>query len=276
MPRFCMLASGSSGNAAYIDADGVGILIDMGLGPRMLGARLAAIGASWKSIHAVVLTHVHSDHWKDRTLAQLRSHRIPLYCHAAHAEVLSRYAQSYQPLHDAGLVRAFEAHQAVVLPGGLSCLPIPIPHDSDPTFAFRIDGPPDLLGGCWSVGYAADLGNMPAQLIELFRDVHLLALEFNHDEEMERSSGRPRQLIDRVLGEHGHLSNRQAAESLDLILQRSSHTNLRHLVQLHLSSHCNRPVLAQAAARKVVEKSGRTIDVHTAYPDRTTKALLVG
>src|SRR5262249_51226208 len=82
-------------------------------------------------------------------------------------------------------------------PGGLTCRSIPVPHDCDPTFAFRIDGPVGLFGPQWSVGYAADLGVAPPELIEAFADVNVLAIEFNHCEQMEQASGRPWFLIRR-------------------------------------------------------------------------------
>src|ERR1044071_1470020 len=43
--RFTVLASGSSGNAALLETDGFGLLIDCGLHPRMLTGRLQEIGA---------------------------------------------------------------------------------------------------------------------------------------------------------------------------------------------------------------------------------------
>ena len=54
--------------------------------------------------------------------------------------------------------------------------------------------------GCWT-GAAADA----------LTDVDLLAVEFNHDVEMQRRSGRPWHLIARNLGDRGHLSNDQGA-----------------------------------------------------------------
>src|SRR5262249_29353606 len=55
--RFTVLASGSAGNASLIETGGFGLLLDAGLGPRQLGARLASVGASWQDIHGVLLTH---------------------------------------------------------------------------------------------------------------------------------------------------------------------------------------------------------------------------
>lgn len=273
MPKFCVLASGSSGNAAFLQADGFGLLIDAGLNPRLLASRLAMIGASWGNVNAVLLTHVHTDHWKDRTLAQLRAMKIPLYCHHGHQEYLAYGGLAFDTLRAAGLVNTFEAEASFALPAGLRCLPIAVPHDSDPTYAFRIDGPPGLFGESWSLGYASDLGCVPPPLIEAFQDVNTLAVEFNHDEEMERRSGRPRHLIARVLGDQGHLSNRQAAAYVRKIIEEGGAGTLRHLVQLHLSRNCNMPGLAQVEAKRVLGGIGRPVGLTTASQDRPTKVI---
>ena len=94
--RFTVLASGSAGNASLIDANGFGVLLDAGLGPRQLAGRLAAVGASWENVQAVLLTHTHSDHWRDTTLVHLKRRSIPLYCHAGHHDAL-RLAQPLSP-----------------------------------------------------------------------------------------------------------------------------------------------------------------------------------
>jgi hypothetical protein len=105
--------------------------------------------------------------------------------------------------------------------------------------------------------------------------VDLLAVEFNHDEEMERSSGRSPHLIARVLGDEGHLSNHQAAGLLRAVLARTPNGRLRHVVQLHLSRECNRPALARAAAQAIlVERDG--VSLHTAEQDRSGATLILG
>jgi len=275
MPRFSVLASGSSGNAAFVQLEGFGLLIDIGLGPRLISSRLAAIGMSWRDVNAVLLTHVHTDHWKDRTLAQLCTQRIPLYCHSEHVECM-RWSESFEPLRSAGLVRHFEADSPWKIADGLQCRALPVPHDSPPTFAFRLDGGPGLFHGEWSLGYAADLGVVPSNIVEAFRDVQVVALEFNHDVDLQRRSGRSASLIARVLGEQGHLSNRQAAEALSAILERSQPGSVRHVVQLHLSQQCNRPALAQEAARQVLQSACSAIELHTACHDRPTRLIDLG
>src|SRR5947209_2939530 len=105
--QFTVLASGSGGNASLLDADGFGVLLDVGLGPRQLAARLASVGASWKNVHAVLLTHTHGDHWTEATLNHLLKHNIPLYCHPEHHAVLQTYCLAFPKLCAAGQVRDY-------------------------------------------------------------------------------------------------------------------------------------------------------------------------
>src|SRR5258707_600184 len=79
---------------------------------------------------------------------------------------------------------------------------IRVSHDSDPTFAFRIDAH-DSPGLAWAVGYASDLGCGSDELVAAFAGVDVLALEYNHDVKLERRSPRPKFLVDRVLSDSG-------------------------------------------------------------------------
>ncbi|MGH7222666.1 MAG: MBL fold metallo-hydrolase, partial [Gemmataceae bacterium] len=124
--RFTVLASGSGGNVSLVESGGFGVLIDAGLGPRQIGTRLAQVGLSWSAVHAVLLTHTHSDHWKDATLLHLQRHKIPLWCHAGHHTVLRTYSDGFLALHDAGLVRSFEPREAFELSPHLRGRALPV------------------------------------------------------------------------------------------------------------------------------------------------------
>ncbi len=241
--RFTVLASGSGGNASLVESDGFGVLIDVGLGPRQIASRLSKVGLSWSAVQAVLLTHTHSDHWRDATLAHLHRHKIPLWCHAGHHTVLRTYADGFLSLHSAGLVRSFEPHEDFELSSGLHCRALPVRHDGGATFGFRLEGSADLFGQRGAIGYVADLGCWDDELAAQLAEVDLLAVEFNHDVAMQQASGRTARLIQRVLGDNGHLSNVQAAALVRAVLARSTVGRVRHLVQLHLSRDCNRPAL---------------------------------
>ena len=61
---FFSLSSGSCGNCSYLGNDRYGILIDAGLGPRVIKKRLAEYGVDLSSIMAILITHDHYDHIK--------------------------------------------------------------------------------------------------------------------------------------------------------------------------------------------------------------------
>jgi phosphoribosyl 1,2-cyclic phosphodiesterase len=273
--RFSMLASGSSGNACLIEVDGFGLLLDAGLGPRLLASRLSTVGVTWSHIHAVVLTHTHGDHWNDRTLAHLHRLRIPLYCHPHHHVTLRGASMAFTTLRRANLVKDYEPGQPLQLAPALRCFPLPVLHD-DTTCGFRFEALPDLFGHTATLGYVADLGCWQPGLADVLTDVDLLALEFNHDVILEETSGRSPALIFRVLGDRGHLSNTQAAGLLREVLKRSQPGRLRHLVQLHLSRQCNRPAIAVDAARVVLRELNADLAIHTARQDRVGPSLTVG
>jgi phosphoribosyl 1,2-cyclic phosphodiesterase len=265
--RFTVLASGSSGNASLLEADGFGLLIDCGLHPRFLTARLQSIGTSWERVSAVLLTHTHTDH--------LRSRRIPLYGHPDHFTQLECAAPAFASLRTAGLARAYLEATPFELSKQLTCRPLRVSHDSLPTFGFRIDGRDGGPDPAWAIGYAADLGCGSPEIIDAFAGVDILALEFNHDEMMERRSKRPRFLKDRVMGDRGHLSNSQAAEIATAIASCSGEGFPRHLIQLHLSRECNTPELASTAGREALAVLSPTTEIITARQDAAAKTILL-
>jgi phosphoribosyl 1,2-cyclic phosphodiesterase len=267
--RFCVLGSGSSGNASYLEADGFGVLLDIGLGPRRLARGLADAGARWDDVRAVLLTHTHGDHWHEATFKHLLRRRIPFHCHEQHAGVLKRYGAAFAELRDAGLVRIYEIDQPVPL-GPLSGLPFAVPHDDEPTCGFRIHGSAGALG------YVADLGSWSEAIVRQLCDVDILAVEFNHDVHLERGSGRTPMLIDRVLGNLGHLSNDQGAELVAQVLRRSEPGRTRHLMLLHLSRQCNHPRLARAAAAEVVARHATGLTIHVSRHNTASRVLSTG
>ncbi len=273
--RFTVLASGSSGNASLVQSAGFGVLIDVGLGPRQIGSRLAQVGLSWSAVQAVLLTHTHTDHWKEATLLHLHRYKIPLWCHDGHHTVLRTYSDGFLALHTAGLVHSFEPNADFELSPNLRCRALPVRHDGGATFGFRLESSGDLFGHGGAIGYVADLGCWDEELVAQLTDVDLLAVEFNHDVAMQQSSGRAQRLIQRILGEEGHLSNAQAAALVRAVIERSTAGRLRHLVQLHLSRECNRPALAREVARMLLEELEISIGLHTAEQNATSVTLNV-
>ncbi len=272
--QLTILASGSSGNASLLELDDFGLLIDGGLGPKQLATRLRLVGRSWDDVHAMILTHTHGDHWSLRTLQQMAHRRRPVYMHAGHQRNLQTSCPAIALLRAANVLRTYDHDQWLTLGPGLRCLPSEVQHDGGPTFGFRFEAGGDLFHKAWAAAYFCDLGCVDARVAELAADVDVLALEFNHDVELQKNSGRHPMLIARCLGDEGHLSNEQAAALLQHVLNHSRRGRLRHLVQLHLSRQCNRPSLARQAALAVIEPLAAEVAVHTASQHEPTPTLI--
>ena len=260
--QFAVLASGSRGNATLIQAGGAGLLVDLGVGPRALAERLVSVGAHWDQVAAAVLTHTHGDHVDNNTLHDMARRRVWLYCHDGHRADLSRHT-GFQALEGGGLVRGYD-DRPFLTPSGLRVEPVELRHDGGPTYGFRVEAKPGRNARSVAIGYMADTGSWSPGMADLFSGVDLLGVEFNHDVEMQRRSPRSAFLIARNLGDRGHLSNRQGADFVTAVLDRSGRGAVRHLVLLHLSQQCNTPALAIRCARAAIRGTGRRVTVHAA------------
>ena len=76
--KFCVLGSGSRGNATYLESGSTSILIDAGMSGIELQKRLAAIGVELSAIHAILVTHEHNDHIQSVGVLSRRV-KIPVY-----------------------------------------------------------------------------------------------------------------------------------------------------------------------------------------------------
>ena len=265
--QFDLLASGSSGNASLLRVGDRRLLLDGGLPPARLTSLLAEVGVDWSGVHAFLLTHTHSDHWHPGIIETLSQRRIPLYCHGSHRKALQAGATAFVSLGFSGLLRYFEPGRAFEPLSSVRCRPLAVPHDGGATFGFRFDG------AGWGLAYAADLGSWDKNLAPAFADVDLLALEFNHDLDLQRASRRPGWLVNRVLGDHGHLSNFQGARLLKECLQASAQRMPRHVVQLHLSKDCNTPELAAQAAQAILDEFQVPAKLHTTWQGQRVPSI---
>jgi phosphoribosyl 1,2-cyclic phosphodiesterase len=274
--HFTVLASGSSGNVSFLEVAGRGHLLDIGLGPRQIAQRLAVHGATWNCIQSVLLTHTHADHWKEATLRHLCRRRIPIYCHRDHHEMLGSGGIAFEQLKKNKLVNTYEAGTEFSLSSELRCKPIALSHDSGATFGFRFEAETGAADVKRTLAYATDLGCWDNAVAHELCGADLLALEFNHDVGLEYASGRPAQLIARVLGERGHLSNHQAAALVADIFQRGGGQRLLHLVLLHLSQECNKPELAATVAQTLASQFAPHLHVHAARQDQPSPRFTLG
>lgn len=226
MLRFRSLGSGSTGNAALVEATSGGrtsrLLIDCGFGLRQLDLRLAKAGLAATDIDAIFVTHEHGDHI-GCAHSLSRRNRIPVWM--SEGTWLATGGRDFEGRLN--LARD-DAEFAV---GDIAVQPFTVPHDAREPLQLRCSD------GARTLGVLTDLGHATAHVLSRLSGVHALLLEFNHDSELLANSAYPAFLKLRVGGRHGHLSNEAAAD----IARAVRHEGLRHVVAAHLSEQNNRP-----------------------------------
>ena len=237
MLRFRSLASGSSGNATLIEAsDGLHhtrVLVDCGLGLRQLLARLAVEGLGPADLDGIFITHEHGDHIGCAPMLVAR-YGVPLWTSAGTAQ----YA-AFAGLESAlNLVRDGQLFAI----GGIQFHPFTVPHDAREPLQLR------CTDGDRVLGLMTDIGHVTGHALAALAGCHALVLESNHDVELLAQSRYPDFLKRRVGGQHGHLSNVQAAAALGAL----RHDRLNTVVAAHLSERNNRPELVSRAFAAVL------------------------
>lgn len=245
MIRFSVLASSSRGNATVISGGGTHVLVDTGISALRIRKGLAECGLSEAALSGVFFTHEHQDHVCGLgVLAKKRS--LPLYC--------SRYlARDLRGMAPNATFTYLEPGQTVQV-GALKVTPFCVSHDAaDPLgYVFECEGV--------RLGYVTDTGIIMRGMPELLAGVQGLYLESNYDLDMLESSGRPYELINRISGRWGHLSNLQACEFIRSV----GHTGLQHLVLAHISPECNTPAKARAAMQTTLDDLNLPTQLHCA------------
>lgn len=233
------LSSGSKGNAYVIEQGGEALLVDCGIGPRILKARMSAFFTDELRFHGVLITHNHSDHVSG-LVAFLRNHPgVPVFANEMTADAVS-YETGVPP--DAFV--CFENGQDFDV-GPFRVEPFPVPHDASDPVGF-------LITGLKTYFHATDVGTPLDSVGRRLSSAEMATIEFNHDPVMLRTSGRQPSLIRRISGPRGHLSNDDASG----FLTRFASASLEKIALAHLSQDCNVPHLALECARSALASAG--------------------
>ena len=223
-----------------IEHRGVCIMVDCGFGPREALRRLARLGVEPASVHALFLTHEHTDHVSG-ALALARRLHIPVHCSAGTRREIRPQEQDD--------IREFAGQTVDV--DGLGVDPYPVPHDAREPVQFVVTAAGRRLG------ILTDVGMSTPHIERMLTGCDALFLECNHDRDLLRSGGYPEFLKARIGGRTGHLANADAAA----LLERLDRSHLQHVVAAHLSRSNNTPALARAALAPVLDWSPEAIVV---------------
>ena len=167
MLRFFCLGSGSSGNCYCLFTENDGLMIDAGIGIRLLKRSFKEYGLSLSQIHHILVTHDHADHVKSVGSISLDYH-LPVYAtQLVHAGIERNYcvrkkvAPAYMEVIDKG--RPFQVGDFTVTPFG-------VPHDSSDNVGYKIE--------CGNIVFTlmTDIGHVTDEMKAVISETNYLSL----------------------------------------------------------------------------------------------------
>jgi phosphoribosyl 1,2-cyclic phosphodiesterase len=249
--RVALLASGSAGNAALIDAGGDRVLVDAGLSADSIERALDLLGVPPRSVGAILLTHEHDDHARGAGAFGRTAGALVF----ANGATISAAGGALGEV----AVRPFETGRPFEV-GPFGVTAFPVPHDAAEPVAFSI-----RVGGRRIV-IATDLGSADETLDAHIAEADLIVLESNYDVGLLHVSAYPWFLKNRILSGRGHLSNDDAARALARASVRLHPQRSRIICLAHLSEVNNLAALARDIVRDALARAGRAADSVLAVP----------
>lgn len=259
MLKFISFGSGSSGNCYYLFTQTDGLLIDAGVGIRLLKRQFRDFGLSLKNIKNVLITHDHADHVK--SVGSLSGDfNLPIYTtNKVHEGINKNYCVK-RKIHPSCVKLIYKNTTYQI--GEFKVTPFGVPHDSTDNVGYKIE----YEGSVFCL--MTDVGHVTEEMKGFVTEANYLVIEANYDKEMLYAGSYPMHLKERITGENGHLSNNECAETL----VNNASPNLKQVWLCHLSEENNHPELARKTVESVLRSNGIIcgVDFHLEILKRKT------
>ena len=228
--KYSILASGSTGNAFYLETPKQKILVDAGLSGKKIESLMSEIGRDLHDVDALLLTHEHSDHIKGAGILA-RKYGFDVYANEAtwaeldSKNMIGKVNPDQKKIFELGKMKTF---------GDLDIESFGVSHDAvAPQFyRFMKDGKSFVL--LTDTGYVSD------RMRGTIENADAYLMESNHEVEMLRNGPYPWSTKQRILSDRGHLSNEDGAEAAFEVLGNKT----KRIFLGHLSLHNNIKELA--------------------------------
>lgn len=256
--KFSVLASGSTGNAIYVETEEARLLIDAGLSGKRIEQLMSEVDIDPTSLDALLVTHEHADHIKGLGI-MARRYNLPIFANGPTWDVLppliGEVNEAQKQIFETGAVKQF---------GNLTVESFGISHDAAEPMGFC------FYEGDLKLSLTTDTGYVSEKVKAKISGSDVMIFESNHDVEMLRMGSYPWSIKRRILSDYGHLSNEMAGDALIDIM--NGDTDRVYLA--HLSKDNNIPQLAHLTVKNILEEHGITegkdITLFETYPDKPT------
>lgn len=238
--KVSLLASGSKGNCCFVETKNNSFLIDVGMTCAYIEKELNAIKKTGKNIDAVFITHTHADHINGLKVFVKKYNPI-IYVSE----------KMYQELKDVVCSDNYVILEKELKIDDLTVTTIKTSHDADDSlgYIFEEDG--------HSLVYITDTGYINTKNHEKLSNKNMYILESNHDIDMLMNNPKyPYHLKQRILGDKGHLSNKDCSYYLSKFIT----DNTKYIVLAHLSEHNNTPSLALEQLQSTLKENNKKCD----------------
>lgn len=238
--QFSVLASGSTGNAIYVEANDQAFLVDAGLSGKQMTNLFEQIGRDIKNLSGILVTHEHSDHIKGLGVLA-RKHKLPIYANEktwqAMNGLIGEISTDQKFVFQTGAVKTF---------GSLDIESFGVSHDAaEPMFyVFHHEG--KKLALITDTGYVSD------KMKGTIRNADAFVFESNHDVSMLQMGHYPWSIKRRILSDVGHVSNEDAAIAMMDVIGDAT----KRIYLAHLSKDNNMKDLARMSVEQTLASKG--------------------
>ena len=261
--HFSVLASGSTGNAIFIESGEHSFLVDAGLSGKQMESLFENIDRKMSDLTGILVTHEHSDHIKGVGIVA-RKYKLPIYANAKTWQAMSPLIgeipteQKFQ--FDMETVKTF---------GNLSIESFGVSHDAaEPMFYIFHQGEKKLV-------LITDTGYVSDRMKGIISNADSYVFESNHDVQMLRMGKYPWNIKRRILSDVGHVCNEDAAIAMSEVVG----DRTKHIYLAHLSLDNNMKDLARMSVSQTLESRGiglgEQLNLYDTDPKVPTKLLAI-
>ena len=252
--RVSVLSSGSKGNCTYIETLKHKILIDIGTSSLYVEKSLKSLGVDPSEIDIVLITHSHVDHING----------LRVFCKKYNPLVyISNKIQQESKLD----LKNISSEEDVDINADIKIKSFKLSHDVNDIKGYVIEEEGE------SVVYITDTGYINERNFKYIRNKNLYIFESNHDVEMLMNNPKyPHATKIRILGDKGHLSNKDSAYYLTKIIGENTH----QVILAHLSEQNNTEELAISTLKEALIKNNIKFDnIRVAKQNKMTELIEV-